>query len=263
MNSTTWPALTLPQRVDVLGVGISAITMEKAVHLTTELLDSAGRGYICVTGVHGVTESIRDKYLMAIQNDSFLTTPDGMPLVWIGKNQGYEIERVYGPDFMMSLCEEGVLRGYRHFLYGGNVGVAEKLRDALVERIPGVQIVGTYTPPFRPLNPEETQTFVDLVEETKPHLLWVGLSTPKQERFMAEFLPRLNVQVMIGVGAAFDIHTGGIKDAPAWMKRSGLQWLHRVIQEPRRLARRYLVGNSIFISKMALQMLKSKGKLVH
>jgi N-acetylglucosaminyldiphosphoundecaprenol N-acetyl-beta-D-mannosaminyltransferase len=168
------------------------------------------------------------------------------------------MQRVYGPDLMLDLCERGVTKGYRHFLYGGNAGVAQALRTNLISRFPKLAVVGTYTPPFRPLGVEEENDLVAEVARTRPDIVWVGLSTPKQERFMAAMLERLETRVMIGVGAAFDIHTGNIKDAPDWMKRSGLQWLHRLQQEPRRLGRRYLVNNPRFVVRIAGQLLRDR-----
>lgn len=245
-----------PARANVLGVGISAIDMEEAIQLSDSLIQKCGKGYVCVTGVHGVMEAQADNALRKILNRSFLTTPDGMPMVWIGRMQGKSrIRRVYGPDYMMDMCRFSVARGYRHFLYGGNHGVAGRLAEELTRQCPGLLIVGTYTPPFRPLNSNEEAELVALVAETKPDVFWVGLSTPKQERFMAHYLDRLDVRLMVGVGAAFDLHTGGIKDAPSWLKKAGLQWLHRLAQEPRRLWRRYLVNNPKFIWNIGLQFL--------
>jgi len=157
------------------------------------------------------------------------------------------MDRVYGPDFMLALCRHSVERGYRHFLYGGNVGIAEALKTSLEQKIPGLQIVGTYTPPFRPLLASERHDLQSLVDQTRPDIMWIGLSTPKQERFMVEYLPQLNVQVMAGVGAAFDLHTGKIHDAPQWIKKLGMQWLHRLFQDPKRLWKRYLINNPKFL----------------
>lgn len=245
---------TKQARANVLGVGISALNMNSAVAEAKALLNSGGKGYICVTGVHGVMEAQSDPAFRAIQNRSFLTTPDGMPTVWVGRLQGHkDMARVYGPDFMLALCQAGVAEGYRHFLYGGQAGVAEQLRQALTARIPGLQIAGTFTPPFRPLNEEEEAELYRQVKESRADILWCGLSTPKQERFMAQYLDRLPVKLMVGVGAAFDINSGRTVDAPAWIKKSGLQWLHRLLQEPRRLWRRYLYNNPRFLSLLLLQ----------
>jgi N-acetylglucosaminyldiphosphoundecaprenol N-acetyl-beta-D-mannosaminyltransferase len=242
-------------RTNILGVGVSAINMHDALAHTETLLENGSRGYICVTGVHGVMEAQSDNGFRFILNRSSLTIPDGMPLVWLGKLDGHRhMGRVYGPDFMLELCSLSVGRRYRHFLYGGNLGVAERLRNVLQERFPGLQIVGTYTPPFRTLNLTEETELAAIISASKPDVLWVGLSTPKQERFMAEYAGKLDVKLMVGVGAAFDIHTGGISDAPGWMKRSGLQWLHRLGQEPRRLWKRYLINNPRFVWKILLQL---------
>jgi N-acetylglucosaminyldiphosphoundecaprenol N-acetyl-beta-D-mannosaminyltransferase len=185
-----------------------------------------------------------------------------MPLVWLGKIYGFSnISRVYGPDLMMELCRRSVPNKLTHFLYGGDTGVAEQLRKRLEKQFPGIRVVGTYTPPFRPLNQEEEQDLEKQVRATRPDLFWVGLSTPKQEYFMATYLPRLEAKVMIGVGAAFDIHTGRARDAPRWVKVIGMQWLHRLCQEPRRLWKRYLYNNPIFIYKITKQLLRDGFRL--
>ena len=191
-----------------------------------------------------------------ILNAAFLNTTDGMPLVWLGRHYVRPgIQRVYGPDLLLAVFAATQSVPFRHFFYGGAAGVAEELKARLEARFPGVQIVGTYTPPFRPLNPSEENELVAQIRAVQPDLMWVGLSTPKQERFMAEYLPRLDVTLMAGVGAAFDFHSGRIRQAPAWMQRSGLEWLYRLCSEPRRLARRYLVNNPLFLWRIAGQLL--------
>lgn len=254
MPTRTATQQSLKPRANLLGIGISAITMANAVAETDALLQSGGRGYICVTGVHGIMEAQHDEAFRDILNSSFLTTPDGMPTVWVGRHQGFTMNRVYGPDFMLALCRHSVERGYRHFLYGGNIGIADALKVSLEQKIPGLQIVGTYTPPFRPLVASELRDLQALVAQTQPDIMWIGLSTPKQERFMAEYLPQLNVQVMAGVGAAFDLHTGKIHDAPQWIKKLGMQWLHRLLQDPKRLWKRYLINNPKFLWLILLQL---------
>jgi N-acetylglucosaminyldiphosphoundecaprenol N-acetyl-beta-D-mannosaminyltransferase len=230
--------------------------MEDAIRLSDSLIRENGRGYVCVTGVHGVMEAQADQAFRGILNRSFITTPDGMPMVWIGRLLGYDrVRQVSGPDYMLDLCRFSVEQGYRHFLYGGAEGVVERLAAELERRIPGLQIVGTYTPPFRPLNSKEEAELTSLVAKAKPDVFWVGLSTPKQERFMSYYLDKLDVKLMVGVGAAFDIHTGRIKDSPQWVKKAGMQWLHRLMQEPRRLWRRYLINNPLFIWNISLQFL--------
>jgi N-acetylglucosaminyldiphosphoundecaprenol N-acetyl-beta-D-mannosaminyltransferase len=244
-----------PLRCNVLGVSVSAINMTDAVRCCDDHIQQGQRGYVCVTGVHGVMEAQTDQAFRKILNTSFLTTPDGMPTVWVGRWQGHdEMARVYGPDFMLQMCELSVKRGYRHFLYGGDPGVAELLAENLVQRFPGLQIAGTYTPPYRPLNQIEEQELLEKIHATKPHILWVGLSTPKQERFMAQYIEKLPVNLCVGVGAAFNINSGRIADAPQWIKDTGLQWLHRMVQEPRRLVKRYALNNSLFLYHIALQL---------
>ena len=246
-------------RVNILGVGVSAIDMSAALQASEELLDGNGRGYVCVTGVHGIIEAQDDEQFRSILNHSHLTTPDGMPTVWCGRLNGFKsMSRVYGPDYMLALCRRSVSKGYRHFLYGGKEGVAEQLRDELTRRIPGLVIVGTYTPPFRPLSPTEQDALKAQLDEGKADILWCGLSTPKQERFIAANLALLPVKLMVGVGAAFDLLSGNLSEAPDWMKKSGLQWFYRLIKEPRRLWRRYLFNNPRFIALVLLQVMGLK-----
>jgi N-acetylglucosaminyldiphosphoundecaprenol N-acetyl-beta-D-mannosaminyltransferase len=243
-------------RANVLGVGVSAISMAEAVEYSDRFLQTDAQGYICVTGVHGVMEAQTDEHFREILNSSFLTTPDGMPTVWVGRWQGMNnMGRVYGPDFMLELCRLSVARGYRHFLYGGKEGIAEELKTKLRSLFPGLEIVGIYTPPFRPLTATEEKALEQDLATLKPDILWCGLSTPKQERFMSQYCGRLPVKLMVGVGAAFDINSGNLKDAPGWMKQAGLQWLFRMVMEPRRLASRYLKNNPRFMFLILLQLL--------
>jgi bacterial polymer biosynthesis proteins, WecB/TagA/CpsF family len=243
------------QRVNVLGVGVSAINMEMAKRAFTEAIQARKKGYVCVTGVHGIMESQNDPQLRSIHNNAFLVTPDGMPMTWMGRLQGFKgMSRVYGPDLMLDIMEISRESGFRHFLYGGANGVARELKGRLEERFPGVEIVGTYEPPFRPLNPEEEDELKRQVAESRPDIFWVGLGTPKQEKFMAEYLPMLDVALMVGVGAAFDFHTGRVAQAPRWMQRSGLEWFFRLCVEPRRLWRRYLKNNPRFAFQAACQL---------
>jgi N-acetylglucosaminyldiphosphoundecaprenol N-acetyl-beta-D-mannosaminyltransferase len=176
-------------------------------------------------------------------------------MVWMGKLQGHKhMDRVYGPDLMVRLCERSRCAGYRHFLYGGGPGVALELKGCLEARFPGINIVGAYTPPFRPLTPEEESELAGIIAACKPDILWVGLSTPKQERFMAQYLDKLDATIFAGVGAAFDFHAGRVRQAPRWMQRSGLEWLFRLCCEPRRLWKRYLKNNPLFLFRAATQL---------
>ncbi|MGA9566190.1 MAG: WecB/TagA/CpsF family glycosyltransferase [Candidatus Korobacteraceae bacterium] len=247
-------------RANVLGVGVHAIDMAEAVRQSARLLAGSGKGYVCVTGVHGVMESRSDPELRAILNGAYLCVPDGMPTVWVGRLQGHrEMRRVYGPDYMMAMCRQSLQHGYRHFFYGGAPGVADLLETQMLRRMPWLRTVGTYTPPFGPLSTEQEKELIELVARAKPDIFWVGLSTPKQERFMAHYLDRLDVKLMAGVGAAFDLHAGLRKDAPNWVKVCGLQWMHRLTQEPRRLGPRYLKHNPQFLWSISRQLMGAQG----
>lgn len=241
------------QRVDVLGVGISALNLESAKRTILDRLQRREKGYICVTGVHGVIEAQDDSKFRNILNESFLTTPDGMPMVWVSwLRKHHEVDRVYGPDLMLEMAEATRDGKFTHFLYGGRPGIAELLQRRLVERFPGIRIVGTYTPPFGPLSPEQERELEERFRQLKPDMTWIGLSTPKQERFMAQYLRKLDTTVMCGVGAAFDFHSKVVKQAPRWIQRSGFEWLYRTFQEPRRLFWRYLRNNTRFLWRYAL-----------
>jgi N-acetylglucosaminyldiphosphoundecaprenol N-acetyl-beta-D-mannosaminyltransferase len=247
------------KRVNVLSVGVSAINMTQALDIIGGWITHRQPNYVCVTGVHGVMESQRDESLRHIHNTAGLVTPDGMPLVWLSRLQGRRhVGRVYGPDLMLELCERSVSKGYRHFLYGGSEEALEQLASNLQQRFPGLQVVGKYSPPFRPLTDEEDNQVVQMINETNPDIVWVGLSTPKQERWMASHMRRLTAPVLLGVGAAFDFHAGLKKQAPQWMQRSGLEWLFRLATEPRRLGPRYLVNNPLFVLLVLKQMLGIK-----
>ncbi len=249
------PIMEIP-RFNVLGVSVSGMNLRIAVTAMLEAVRERRKGYICVTGVHGITEAQNDRDFRRILNASFLNTTDGMPLVWLGRLYlGSLVGRVYGPDLMLEMFAASQTRTCRHFFYGGAPGVAEELKARLEERFPGATVCGTYTPPFRPLNPVEETEFTERIRVCRPDIIWVGLSTPKQERFMAEYLPKLDTALMVGVGAAFDFHSGRVRQAPRWVQRSGFEWLYRMLTEPRRLARRYLINNPLFVGRIALQLL--------
>lgn len=243
-----------PPRVNVLGVGISAINVEQALKTIGEWIEKRDPHYVCVCTVHTVMECHRDPDLRRLVNQAGLATPDGMPLVWIGRLSGYpHMDRVYGPDLMLALCKRSVDKGYRHYFYGGAEGVAEQLADALQRRFPGLQVVGGYSPPFRPLSGEEEATVVGKIVRASPDIVWVGLGTPKQDWWVGTHVGRVHAPVLIAVGAAFDFLTGRVKQAPRWVQRSGLEWLFRLSQEPGRLWRRYLLYNPLFLFLILLQ----------
>lgn len=190
-------------------------------------------------------------------NRAGLATPDGMPLVWLGRWWGHrDVTRVYGPDLMLAVCENSIEPGYSHYFYGGAAGVPELLATKLQQRYPGLKIAGTYSPPFRPLSPAENSQIITQINQAQADIIWVGLGTPKQDLWMAAHRHQLTAPVLIGVGAAFDFHTGRIPQAPSWMQQNGLEWLFRLWQEPKRLWYRYLVYNPLFIMLVAAQWLK-------
>lgn len=241
-------------RCDVLGVGVSAVNMPLAVRQIHQWIEQRQCHYVCITGVHGVMESQRDEQLKRIHNAAGMVTPDGMPMVWINKLRGNShVDRVYGPDLMLEICREGVAKGHKHFLYGGGDGVAEQLQRQLEEKCPGIKIVGTYTPPFRQLTDAEDHEIVQRINRSGADIVWVGLSTPKQERWMSRHIGRLHAPVMVGVGAAFDFHAGLKRQAPRWIGRCGLEWFYRLCCEPKRLWKRYLLNNPLFLWYFCLQ----------
>lgn len=246
----------MTKRINVLGVGISVLNPGTALAAIAGAVAARRKGYICVTGVHGVMEAQAEAGFKTILNDAFLCTPDGMPMVWAGRLAGHrQMRRVYGPDLLLDVCAWSETSGCRHFFYGGADGVAELLAQKLKVKFPRLAVAGTFTPPFRALNADEIKNLQAQVRAARPDIVWVGLSTPKQEKFMAEFLPQLDATLMVGVGAAFDFHSGRIRQAPRWMQRSGLEWLYRLGCEPRRLARRYLQNNPRFVLKFFGQQL--------
>lgn len=250
------PALTPDSvaRENVLGVGVSAINMDAAIRVINHWIDCGQRAYVCVTGVHGVMESQRNQALQDIHNRAGLVTPDGMPMAWLLKLGGHrDTDRVCGPELMPALFVASQARGDRHFLYGGTQQTLDLLQARLREVAPRAQVTGSYSPPFRAITPEEDAEIVHRINESGADIVWVGLSTPKQEFWMAEHRDRLRPAVLIGVGAAFDITAGIRTRAPKILRRTGLEWVYRLMQEPRRLWRRYFESNPRFFAMICMQ----------
>jgi N-acetylglucosaminyldiphosphoundecaprenol N-acetyl-beta-D-mannosaminyltransferase len=242
-------------RTNILGIGVSAINLTLALQVIEQWIEAQMPNYICVTTVHGIMECQNDTALRRIHNQAGLVTPDGMPLVWMSKLMGQpHVDRVYGPDLMLAFCQLSIAKGYRHYLYGSSSAVLNQLESNLRHRFDGINIVGSYSPPFRPLTEEEDLAVVECINATSPDIVWVGLGTPKQEQWMAAHVGRVNAPVLVGVGAAFDFHAGAKPQAPVWMQRSGLEWVFRLATEPRRLWRRYFYHNPRFILSVFLQM---------
>lgn len=241
---------------DVLGVRISAVSLASATKTVMAWISNREKRYVAVTGVHGVIEAQDDPQLKRVLNDAGLNVPDGMPMVWLSRLAGHaHVTRVFGPDFMLSVSDALASRGGTAFYYGGAPDVAEELADTLVKSCPGLRTAGVYCPPFRELAPHEEDEIAGRINHARPDIVWVGLSTPKQERWMAGFRPLLEAPVLIGVGAAFDYNTGRIKRAPAWMQKSALEWLFRLLQDPKRLWKRYARNNPLFVYYLLCQKL--------
>src|SRR6476661_9920209 len=246
-------------RVNVLGVGVCPLTRHEALAIIEEWIANRERQYVCVCGIHGIMECQRDERLRAIHNSAGMVTTDGMPLVWLSWLNGFrQAQRVYGPDLLLDCCSRSQVQGYRHFFYGGGPGVPQQLITRLQNRFPGLQVAGGYSPPYRALTADEDAEVVQRINAAEPDVVWIGLSTPKQEQWMADHRDRLTAPVLIGVGAAFDFHSGLKRQAPRWMQPSGLEWIFRLWQEPKRLWRRYLRNNPLFVWQILLQGLGVK-----
>lgn len=241
------PARTTSRRYGVLGIQVDAIQIPEVIGRIEEwIANRSVSRFIAVTGMHGIVEAQHDTTFKSILSDADLVVPDGMPLVWLGRKRGYPLKRrVYGPELTQCFCRE-TRSTYRHFFYGGAPGVAEGVAQVLRTEY-GICIAGSYSPPFRPLTYEEDAQIVQLINEVAPDVVWVGLSTPKQERWMHEHRDSLQVPALIGIGAAFDFLAGTVRQAPRWMREHGLEWSFRLWQEPQRLWRRYLIYGSEFL----------------
>jgi len=198
----------------------------------------------------------RDLEMQKATQAADMVMPDGVGIILAARLLGYPHNgRVTGPELMLKLCDWGREHGYRHYFYGGAEGIAETLKEKLCREYPGLQVVGTYTLPFRTLSPQEDRAIVERVNSTQPDILWVGLGAPKQEKWMLQHLGRIQATAMIGVGAAFDFHSGRVKWSPTWMRKLGLEWVYRLAQNPRRMWRRNL-DSPLFLSKVIWQRIK-------
>ena len=235
-------------RVDVLGIHVSVTNLDHTVETFARWIDDDDRQLVCVTDMNALLHARADERLAAVYNTAGLTVPDGMPLVWAGQKAGFErMDRVAGPDLLERAMAEAAERGWTQYFYGGAEGVAEDLRDTFQERHPALKVVGVECPPYRELTEAEDAAVIARMNSSRADIIWVGLGAPKQERWMADHRDHLNAAVLIGVGAAFDFHTGRLERAPLWMQRSGLEWSYRLYTEPKRLWRRYLLGIPRFV----------------
>ena len=243
----------------VLGVPVGVSNIEDVVTLVNHWVACPTRSrLVTFTNVHMVVEASLRPDFKDLLNRMDLNCPDGFPVFWLAKQQhGKRVEKISGPDFMQAFCEQSVALGHRHFLYGGGHGVAEETADALKKRCPGIQIAGHYAPPFRPLSDQETDDVVEEIEASGAQVVWVCLGCPKQERWMSEMRDRLPGKVILAVGQAFDILAGRTQRAPEFLSKTGGEWAYRLVKEPRRLWKRYLVTNTLFL------LLVGKEKLSH
>lgn len=236
---------------DVLGIPIEATSLDRSAAMVLDWAkDDRGR-YVGVRDVASTVVMSADPELLAVARGASLNVPDGMPIVWLGRKRGYDVKRTCGPDLFEYMIAHGRAAGLRHFFYGGKDGVALKLKAEFETRYPGARIVGTYCPPFRDLTPQEDADVIDQIRASGADVVWVGMSSPKQDVWMARYVDRLPV-TLIGVGAAFDFHAGTVRRAPVWMQRAGLEWFFRLCSEPRRLWRRYLILGPTFLFRTAV-----------
>ncbi len=247
------------QRVNILGVGVMPLNLEQAVTELDKWRDEGRRDYVCCVSVHGLVTAQRDPQIRQALNHCGLATEDGMPLVWWCRRYGdARARRVCGPDLLAAMCALAVEKGHRHYFYGGTPEVLERLVSQLTRRFPGLIIAGSHAPPFRALSPEEDAADVAAINASRPDYVWIGLGMPKQEKWMASHVGRIEAAALLGVGAAFDFHAGTKPRAPVWMQRSGCEWLFRLATEPRRLAHRYLIDNTVFLARTLQQLVGQK-----
>ncbi len=247
--------MTPPPRFNVLGVGVQALTLESARDQVIAAACESPPRIVCCCDVNSICSARRDARHRAVLNRAFLTTPDGMPLVWLGRRAGHEdIQRVYGPDLLLAVVAATTTRGHRHYFCGAGPGTASLLATTLSVRFPGLTIAGTETPPFGEFSDAAIDDIAARIRAAQADIIWIGLSTPRQEAFMAALQPRLERGVLLGVGAAFDLLSGRIRQAPGFIRRSGCEWLWRLIREPRRLGPRYLRNGPLFLSLIAGQL---------
>ena len=239
----------------VLGVQVSVSSLSSACEQILKWTRGGRSNLVTVTGAHGLVECQRDETLRRIHNDADMVTADGMPVVWMSRLLGHrQAERVYGPDLMAGVLRGSEGTGVRHFLYGGLPEALDELRVAIARDYPGVIVAGSHSPPIRDIGAVESSEVIDQINAAEPDIVWVGLSTPKQEYWMANHIESLRPCTLIGVGAAFDFIAGRKRQAPAVLRRNGLEWLYRLLTEPRRLAGRYLQIVPWFLCLSALQL---------
>jgi N-acetylglucosaminyldiphosphoundecaprenol N-acetyl-beta-D-mannosaminyltransferase len=256
-------AISPPPSVDIVGVPISVIDYESTLRWMDAMIAERQRGYVCVCNVHTVMSAREDPDLRAALMGSSLNVPDGQPLVWAMNALGESLrDRVYGPELMARACARAAATGQRFYLYGGrdhDPDALVRLQASLRRRFPGLNLVGAYAHPFRPLTEQERMAIAEEINESQPDVVWVGIGVPRQEKWMAAMRPYLDTPVLVGVGAAFDFLAGLVPQAPPWLQKAGLEWAFRLAQEPRRLWRRYLRYNPRFVVAFTRQLAAHRG----
>lgn len=246
------------KRIDVLGSQYSCMRFDDVVQTIIAKALEHESGYVCVANVHTTMMGYFDDNYRSITNRSLLSVPDGMPIRWAMNLLGADAQdRVRGPALMRAICDRGREQGVRHFLYGATDQTLRRLETYLKEQYPGIEIVGKISPPFRALRPEELEKDLDFIRNTDAHIVWVGLGAPKQEQWMSINASRIS-GVSLGVGAAFDLLPGVIREAPSWMQAIGMEWLYRLLMEPRRLWRRYIFNNPAFVLLFVAQFVRER-----
>ena len=232
---------------NIMGVNIAAINMDWLLDFTEKNIKNLSGDYMCVSNVHTTVTSYEDSEYCAVQNGGIMAIPDGGPLSSVGRRRGFkQMERTTGPSYMGEIFKISAQHGWKHYFYGSTQQTLEKLKAELKKEYPGIQIVGMYSPPFRPMTDEEDREVVEAINESNPDFLWIGLGAPKQEKWMAAHQDKVE-GFMVGVGAGFDYFAGNIERAPEWMQKSNMEWFYRLLQDPKRLFSRYLKTNTKFI----------------
>jgi N-acetylglucosaminyldiphosphoundecaprenol N-acetyl-beta-D-mannosaminyltransferase len=232
----------------VLGSNILNVKKEDAVNAIEKIVDSRETKYVCFANVHTTVLGRTDQHFRDITNNAVMALPDGMPLVWLGRlKKNKDLEKCSGPDVMDEILKLSAERGYTNFFYGGTGEVLHSLHDHLKNRFPNLKIVGAFPPPFRALTQAEDREIIKMINQVNPRIIWVGLGAPKQEVWMSEHVHQIKSSLLLGVGAAFNFHAQAVKRVPRWMQNIGLEWFYRLLQEPKKLWKRYLITNLLFL----------------
>jgi N-acetylglucosaminyldiphosphoundecaprenol N-acetyl-beta-D-mannosaminyltransferase len=243
----------------ILGVKVNALNMETTLGLFSKWIRTGEPHYVCCVPAHSIMSCVDQPELRSVFNSSGMCTPDGMAVVWLLKAKGFsKVERVYGPDLILAACEAGLEPAWKHYFYGGIPGTGKKLADFMQQKYPGIKITGWESPPFRELSGEEKLALKERIQQAQPDVLWVAMGSPRQEWWMSEWVNELRVPVLVGVGAAFDFLTGQKRQAPKWIQKTGLEWLFRLFNEPKRLWKRYAVNYPRFVVLLFLEWLGIK-----